>query len=111
MVASRVTIDTLSWKEGAKAVRWSCDGNPEFEMGESDRSERGTTITLEFAEDEKEFATKGRIQLLLDKYCKFMPVPVVFGKKQEWKDGKYVDTEEDNVINTIDPIWIWKEIP
>lgn len=105
MVASRVTIDTLSWKEGTKAVRWSCDGNPEFEMGESDRSERGTTITLEFAEDEKEFATKGRIQLLLDKYCKFMPVPVVFGKKQEWKDGKYVDTEEDNVINTIDPIW------
>ena len=105
MVASRVTIDTLSWKEGAKAVRWSCDGNPEFEMGESDRSERGTTITLEFAEDEKEFATKGRIQLLLDKYCKFMPVPVVFGKKQEWKEGKYVDTEEDNVINTIDPIW------
>ena len=105
MVASRVTIDTLSWKEGAKAVRWSCDGNPEFEMGESDRSERGTTITLEFAEDEKEFATKGRIQQLLDKYCKFMPVPVVFGKKQEWKDGKYVDTEEDNVINTIDPIW------
>ena len=105
MVASRVTIDTLSWKEGAKAVRWSCDGNPEFEMGESDRSERGTTIPLEFAEDEKEFATKGRIQLLLDKYCKFMPVPVVFGKKQEWKDGKYVDTEEDNVINTIDPIW------
>ena len=105
MVASRVTIDTLSWKEGAKAVRWSCDGNPEFEMGEPDRSERGTTITLEFAEDEKEFATKGRIQLLLDKYCKFMPVPVVFGKKQEWKDGKYVDTEEDNVINTIDPIW------
>ena len=105
MVASRVTIDTLSWKEGAKAVRWSCDGNPEFEMGESDRSERGTTITLEFAEDEKEFATKGRIQLLLDKYCKFMPVTVVFGKKQEWKDGKYVDTEEDNVINTIDPIW------
>ncbi|MDD6509355.1 MAG: molecular chaperone HtpG [Bacteroidales bacterium] len=105
MVASRVTIDTLSWKEGAKAVRWSCDGNPEFEMGESDRSERGTTITLEFAEDEKEFATKGRIQLLLDKYCKFMPVPVVFGKKQEWKDGKYVDTEEENVINTIDPIW------
>ena len=105
MVASRVTIDTLSWKEGAKAVRWSCDGNPEFEMGESDRSERGTTITLEFAEDEKEFATKGRIQLLLDKYCKFMPVPVVFGKKQEWKDGKYVDTAEDNVINTIDPIW------
>ena len=105
MVASRVTIDTLSWKEGAKAVRWSCDGNPEFEMGESDRSERGTTITLELAEDEEEFATKRRIQLLLDKYCKFMPVPVVFGKKQEWKDGKYVDTEEDNVINTIDPIW------
>lgn len=105
MVASNVTIDTLSWKEGAKAVRWSCDGTPEFEMGESDRTERGTCITLTFAEDEKEFATKGRIQLLLDKYCKFMPVPVVFGKKQEWKDGKYVDTEEDNVINSIDPIW------
>ncbi len=105
MVASEVTIDTLSWKEGAKAVRWSCDGNPEYQMGESDRTERGTCITLTIAEDEKEFATKGRVQMLLDKYCKFMPVPVVFGKQQEWKDGKYVDKDEDNVINTVEPIW------
>lgn len=105
MVAKTVTIDTLSWKDGAKAVRWTCDGNPEFQMSESDKAERGTTITLLIADDEKEYATKSRIQILLNKYCKFMPVPVVFGKQQEWKDGKYVDKEEDNVINTVEPIW------
>ena len=105
MVAKKVTIDTLSWQDGAKAVRWSCDGSPEYEMGESDKKDRGTCITLFIDEDESEFAAKGRIQELLNKYCKFMPVPVVFGKKQEWKDGKYVDTEEDNVINTIEPLW------
>ncbi|MCQ2115818.1 MAG: molecular chaperone HtpG [Bacteroidales bacterium] len=105
MVAKTVTIDTLSWKDGAKAVRWTCDGNPEFQMSESDKAERGTTITLLIADDEKEYATKSRIQTLLNKYCKFMPVPVVFGKQQEWKDGKYVDKEEDNVINTVEPIW------
>lgn len=105
MVAGKVTIDTLSWKEGATAVKWSCDGTPSFEMGEGEKAERGTTITLFLDEDAEEFAHKGRISALLQKYCKFMPVPVVFGKKTEWKDGKEVETEEDNVINNIDPIW------
>ncbi len=105
MVAKTVTIDTLSWTEGAKPGRWTCDGEPEFKTEDSDKTGRGTTITLLIAEDEKEYATKSRIQSLLNKYCKFMPVPVVFGKKQEWKDGKYVDTDEDNVINTVEPIW------
>ena len=108
MVAKKVTIDTLSWKDGAKPVRWSCDGSPEYEMTEGDKKERGTEITLYIDEEESEFATKGRIQTLLEKYCKFMPVPVVFGKQQEWKDGKYVDTDKDNVINTIEPIWAKK---
>ena len=108
MVADKVTIDTLSWKEGAKAVRWSCDGSPEYEMTESDRTDRGTEITLYIGEEEKEFTEKGRIQTLLDKYCRFMPVPVVFGKEQEWKDGKYVDTDKDNVINKIEPLWTRK---
>ncbi|MGM9747902.1 MAG: molecular chaperone HtpG [Candidatus Cryptobacteroides sp.] len=108
MVSKKVTIDTLSWQEGAKAVTWSCDGSPEYEMGDSDKSDRGTVITLFIDDEDSEFATKGRIQTLLDKYCKFMPVPVIFGKKQEWKDGKYVDTEEDNVINTLEPLWAKK---
>ena len=108
MVADKVTIETLSWKEGAKAVKWTCDGSPEYSMEDSDKTGRGTVITLCLAEDESEFATRGRIQSLLDKYCKFMPVPVVFGKKQEWKDGKYVDTDEDNVINTVEPLWTRK---
>ena len=108
MVSKKVTIDTLSWKEGAKAVRWSCDGSPEYEMGESDKTDRGTEITLYIDDEDAEFATKGRIQTLLDKYCKFMPVPVIFGKEQEWKDGKYVDTDKDNVINKIEPLWTKK---
>ena len=108
MVADKVTIDTLSWKDGAKAVRWSCDGSPEYEMTESDRTDRGTEITLYIGEEEKEFTEKGRIQTLLDKYCRFMPVPVVFGKEQEWKDGKYVDMDKDNVINKIEPLWTRK---
>ena len=108
MVADKVTIDTLSWKEGAKAVRWSCDGSPEYEISDSDKTDRGSVITLYIADDEKEFAEKGRIQTLLDKYCKFMPVPVVFGKEQEWKDGKYVDTDKDNVINKVEPLWTRK---
>ena len=102
MVSKKVTIDTLSWKEGAKAVRWSCDGSPEYEMTDSDKTSRGTEITLYIDDEDAEFATKGRIQTLLDKYCKFMPVPVIFGKEQEWKDGKYVDTDKDNVINMQD---------
>ena len=108
MVAEKVTIETLSWKEGAKAVKWSCDGSPEYEMEECDKADRGTVITLYIAEDEKEYAEKGRIEGLLNKYCKFMPVPVIFGKEQEWKDGKYVDTDKDNVINKIEPLWARK---
>ena len=108
MVAEKVTIETLSWKEGAKAVKWSCDGSPEYDMEECDKTDRGTVITLYIADDEKEFAAKARIEGLLNKYCKFMPVPVVFGKEQEWKDGKYVDTEKDNVINKVEPLWARK---
>ena len=108
MVAEKVTIETLSWKEGAKAVKWSCDGSPEYEMEECDKADRGTVITLYIAEDEKEYAAKGRIEGLLNKYCKFMPVPIIFGKEQEWKDGKYVDTDKDNVINKIEPLWARK---
>ncbi len=109
MVAKKVTIESLSWKEGAKGVIWSCEGNPEFEMGPCEKADRGTVITL-YLDDEaaKDYGTKGKIHQLLDKYCKFMPVPVVFGKEQEWKDGKYVDTDKDNVINKIEPLWIRK---
>ena len=108
MVADKVTIETLSWKEGAKAVKWSCDGSPEYEMKECKKADRGTVITLYIADDEKEYAEKKRIEGLLGKYCKFMPVPVVFGKEQEWKDGKYVDTDKDNVINKVEPLWARK---
>ncbi len=108
MVSKKVTIETLSWKEGAKGVMWSCDGSPEYEMSECDKTDRGTVITLYIDKDDEEFAAKGRIQTLLDKYCKFMPVPVVFGKEQEWKDGKYVDTDKDNVINKVEPLWAKK---
>lgn len=109
MVAKKVTIESLSWKEGSSGVIWTCEGNPEFEMGPCDKAERGTVITL-YLDDEaaKNYGTKGKIQQLLDKYCKFMPVPVVFGKEQEWKDGKYVDTDKDNVINKIEPLWTRK---
>ena len=108
MVAEKVTIETLSWKEGAKAVKWSCDGSPEYDMEECEKADRGTVITLYISEDEKEFAQKSRIEGLLNKYCKFMPVPVIFGKEQEWKDGKYVDTEKDKVINKVEPLWARK---
>ena len=109
MVAKKVTIESLSWKEGSSGVSWTCEGNPEFEMGPCDKAERGTVITL-YLDDEaaKDYGTKGKIQQLLDKYCKFMPVPVVFGKEQDWKDGKYVDTDKDNVINKIEPLWTRK---
>lgn len=109
MVAKKVTIESLSWKEGSSGVIWTCEGNPEFEMGPCDKAERGTVITL-YLDDEaaKDYGTKGKIQQLLDKYCKFMPVPVVFGKEQGWKDGKYVDTDKDNVINKIEPLWTRK---
>ena len=108
MVAEKVTIETLSWKDGEKAVKWSCDGSPEYEMTECDKADRGTVITLYIADDEKEYAEKNRISGLLNKYCKFMPVPVIFGKEQEWKDGKHVDTDRDNVINKAEPLWTRK---
>ena len=105
MVSKKVTIDTLSWKEGAKAVRWSCDGTPEYSIEPSEKTDRGTVITMYLDDDSAEYAKKERISSLLSKYCKFMPVPVYFGKEQEWKDGKYVDTDKDKLINDIDPIW------
>ena len=105
MVSKKVTIESLSWQEGAKAVKWSCDGSPEYSMEECKKADRGTVVTLYLDSDSEEFAAKGRISQLLGKYCKFMPVPVVFGKKTEWKDGKEVETAEDNVVNSIEPIW------
>lgn len=109
MVAKKVEIRSLSYKEGAKAVCWTCDGSPEYEMTEIDKTERGTDIILHIEdEDDSEFLEKSRIEALLRKYCKFLPVPVVFGKEQEWKDGKYVDTERDNIINNIQPLWAKK---
>ena len=105
MVSKKVTIETLSWKEGAKAVKWSCDGSPAYEMEEIDKKERGTVITLYLDDDSKEYAEKARIEGLLLKYCRFMPVPIVFGKEQEWKDGKYVDTDKDKVVNNVEPLW------
>lgn len=108
MVSKKVTIETLSWKDGAKAVKWSCDGSPEYEMGECDKTDRGTVITLYLDDDSTEYASKGKIEQLLSKYCKFMPFPIVFGKEQEWKDGKYVDTDKDKVINSVDPLWTRK---
>ena len=109
MVAKKVEIRSLSYKEGAKAVNWVCDGSPEYEMGEIDKAERGTDIILYIEDEEdKEFLEKSRIEALLRKYCKFLPVPVVFGKEQEWKDGKYVDTDRDNVINNVEPLWARK---
>jgi len=105
MVSKKVTIDSLSWKEGSEAVLWTCDGSPEYEMKKSDKKTRGTVITLYLDDDSEEFAHKEKITFLLEKYCKFMPVPVIFGKEQEWKDGKYVDTDKDKVINAVEPLW------
>ena len=109
MVARKVTIESLSWKEGSEAVLWSCEGNPEFEMGPCTKEGRGTVITL-WLDDEsaKDYGTKGKISQLLGKYCKFMPVPIVFGKEQEWKDGKYVDTDKEHIVNGIEPLWTRK---
>ena len=105
MVSEKVEILTRSYQEGAQAVRWTCDGSPEFTIDEAEKDERGTDIILHIADDCKEFLEKQRIENLLQKYCKFMAVPVIFGKKQEWKDGKMQDTEEDNVINNVEPLW------
>ena len=108
MVAKTVDIVTLSYKEGAKAVKWSCDGSPEFTLEETERSDRGTDIILHVDEDCKEFLEESRLQSLLTKYCHFLAVPVAFGKKKEWKDGKQVETDEDNLINDTCPIWTKK---
>lgn len=108
MVSKKVEIRSLSWKDGAKAVSWTCDGSPEYEMNEIEKADRGTDIILYIDDEEKEFLDKARIETLLRKYCRFLPVPVVFGKEQEWKDGKYVDTDNDKVINNIEPLWARK---
>ena len=105
MVASKVEIITKSYKEGSKAVKWSCDGSPAFEIEDADKAERGSDIILHIADDCNEFLQKSKIEELLNKYCKFMAVPVAFGKKTEWKDGKNVETDEDNIINNVEPLW------
>ena len=106
MVAKKVEIITKSYKEGSQAVKWSCDGSPEYTLEDTDKTERGSDIVLYIDDDCKEFLQKSKIEELLNKYCKFMAVPIVFGKKTEWKDGKMVNTDEDNVINSIDPLWV-----
>ena len=106
MVSKKVEIITKSYKEGSKAVKWSCDGSPEYTLEDVDKEERGSDVVLYIDDDCKEFLQKSKIEELLNKYCKFMSVPVVFGKKTEWKDGKTVDTEEDNVINSVEPLWV-----
>lgn len=108
MVAKKVEIRTLSYKEGAEAVCWSCDGSPEYEMTPIEKAERGTDIVLYIDEENKEFLEQARIDTLLKKYCRFLPVPVISGKEQEWKDGKYVDTDKDKVINNTEPAWTKK---
>ena len=105
MVASKVEIVTKSYQEGAKAVKWSCDGSPAFEIEDAVKAERGSDIILHIADDCKEFLQKSKIEDLLNKYCKFMAVPVAFCKKTEWKDGKNVETDEDNIINNVEPLW------
>ena len=105
MVAKKVEIITRSYQEGAQAVKWTCDGSPEFTIEDAVREDRGSDIILYIDDDCKEFLEKQKIQELLNKYCKFLPVPVAFGKKTEWKDGKQVETEEDNIINNVEPLW------
>lgn len=108
MVADKVEIRTLSYKEGAEAVQWVCDGSPSYTMEPCDKTERGTDIILHISKDDDEFLDQNRIGSLLKKYCRFLPVPVIFGKEQEWKDGKYVDTDKDNIVNSTVPLWTAK---
>jgi molecular chaperone HtpG len=105
MVSKKVDIITRSYKEGTKAVKWSCDGSPEFEIEDAEKADRGSDIVLHIDDDCKEFLEKQKIEELLNKYCKFMAVPVAFGKKTEWKDGKQQETDEDNIINNVEPLW------
>ena len=106
MVAKKVEIITKSYREGSKAVKWSCDGSPEYTLEDADKADRGSDIVLYIDDDCKEFLQKSKIEELLNKYCKFMAVPVAFGKKTEWKDGKSVETDEDNIINNVEPLWV-----
>ena len=106
MVAKKVEIITKSYREGSKAVKWSCDGSPEYTLEDADKVDRGSDIVLYIDDDCKEFLQKSKIEELLNKYCKFMAVPVAFGKKTEWKDGKSVETDEDNIINDVEPLWV-----
>ncbi len=108
MVAKKVEIRSLSYKEGAEAVKWVCDGSPEYTMEPTDKAERGTDIVLYIDDDNKEFLEQARIDTLLKKYCRFLPVPVISGKEQEWKDGKYVDTDKDKIVNDTEPAWTKK---
>lgn len=108
MVSKKVVIRSLSFKEGAKAVEWTCDGSPEYTMTETDKKERGTDVILYIDDDSKEFLEQTRIDTLLKKYCRFLPVPVISGKEKEWKDGKYVDTDKDQIINDTEPLWTKK---
>lgn len=108
MVSDKVEIVTKSYKEGAQAVKWTCSGDPEYTLDDIDKAERGTDIIMYLNADDKEFLEDNKINELLNKYCKFLPVEIIFGKKKEWKDGKYVDTEEDNVINDVNPAWTRK---
>ena len=109
MVSDKVEIFTRSYREGSKTVHWSCTGTPEFEMEESDEAhDRGTTVVLHLSEDAYEYAEESKVSELLKKYCRFLPVPIAFGKVKEWKDGKYVDTDKDNIINDVDPLWTRK---
>ncbi len=108
MVSKKVEIRTLSYKEGAQAVQWSCDGSPSYEMTEIEKNDRGTDIVLYIDDENKEFLETQRIETLLRKYCRFLPIPIILGKEQEWKDGKYVDTDEDKIINDLNPAWTRK---
>lgn len=105
MVSKKVVIETLSWKEGAKPVVWECEGDPEFVMSEGNKSDRGTKITLYLDDESKDFSASYKVNELLNKYCKFMPVPIAFGKEQKWEENKYVDTDKDKIINNTEPIW------
>lgn len=108
MVSKKVEIITKSYKDGAVAMKWSCDGTPEYSLEETEKADRGTDIVLYIDDENKDFLNKDKLMGLLTKYCRFLPVPIAFGKKQEWKDGKYVDTEEDNIVNETEPAWVKK---
>ena len=108
MVSKKVEIVTRSYKDGAAALRWSCDGSPDYTIEPAEREKRGTDIVLHIDDESSEFAEKSRVDSLLKKYCRYLPIPIAFGQEQEWKDGKYVDTDKDNVVNNPNPLWTRK---